>query len=87
MVAVAGVSGHYPGGACPNDATKLFRGYIGVTVGGRGRPQGLNWLPEQHDWVVGVGRIFTSCWGSTGKLSTCCDQIQSDLIEQCLLRS
>ena len=81
-MAIAGVGGHNPGGTCPYKATKLLRGYIRVTVGCRGRPQGLNRLPEQHDWVVGVGHIFTSCGGSAGKLSASREQIKSDLIEQ-----
>jgi hypothetical protein len=84
MMAIAGVGGHNPVGACPQNATELLRGYKCVTIGCRGRPQGINWLSEQHDWVVGVGRIFSSRRGSTGKFPTSCEQIKSDLIEQYL---
>ena len=84
MMTIAGVVGHNPVGACSQKATKHLWGHLSISVDGGGRPQGFDRLPEQHNWVVGVGLLFSSCRGSANKFSTSCDQIKGDLIEQCL---
>ena len=84
MMTIAGGVGHNPVGACSQKATKHFWGHQSILVDGWGFPQGLDRLSEQHDWVVGVGLIFSSSWGSANQFSTSCDQIKGDLIEQTL---
>ena len=81
---IAGVVGHNPVGTCSQKATKRFWGHQSILVDGWGRPQGLDRVSEQHDWVVGVGLHFSSRRGSANQLSTSCDQIKSDLVEQLL---
>ena len=56
-------------------------GHQSTLADGWGRSQGLDRVSEQHDWVVGVGLVLSSCRGSTNQLSTSCDQINGDLIE------
>ena len=84
MMTIAGVVGHNPVGACSQKATKCFWGHQSILVDGWGRPQGLDRVSEQHDWVVGVGLRFSSRRGSANQFSTSCDQIEGDLIEQLL---
>ena len=73
MMTIPGIVGHNPVGACSQKATKHFWGHQGVLVADWGRPQGLDRLSEQHDWVVGVGFIFSSFGGSAYQFSTSCD--------------
>ena len=54
------------------------------SVEGWRRPQGIDRVSEQDDWVVGVGLRFSPCRGSANQFSTSCDQIKGDLIEQLL---
>ena len=84
MMTIAGVVGHNPVGACSQKATKHFWGHQSILVDGWGRPQGLDQVSEQHDWVVDFGLIFSSCRGSANQFSTSCDQTKGDLIEQFL---
>ena len=84
MMTIPGIVGHNPAGACSQEASKHFRGHQSIVVDGWGRPQGLDRVSEQRDWVVGVGLIFSSCRGSGNQLSTSCDQIKGDLIEHFL---
>ena len=81
---IAGVAGHNPVGMGSQKATKHFWGHQRILVDGWGRPQGLDRVSEQHDWVVGVGLRFSSRRGSADQLSMSCDQIKGDLIEQFL---
>ena len=84
MMTLAGVVGHNPVGACCQKATKHFWGHQSILVDGWGCPQGLDQLSEQHDWVIGVGHIFSSHRDSANQFSTSRDQIKGDLIEQLL---
>ena len=84
VMTIAGVAGHNPVGACSQKATKHFWGHQRILVDGWGRPQGLDWLSEQNDWVVDVELIFSSCRGSVNQFSMSCDQIKGDLIKQFL---
>ena len=81
----------HPGGCWPksrwNGFPKGDEALLGspkCSVEGWRRPQGIDRVSEQHDWVVGVGLRFSSRRGSANQLSTSCDQIESDLIEQLL---
>ena len=84
MMTIAGIVSHNPVGACSQKATKQLWGHQSILADGWGSPQGLDRVSEQHDWVVGVGLIFSSCRGSANQFSTSCDQIKGDLIEQFL---
>ena len=81
---IPGVVGPNPVGMGFQKATKRFWGHQSALVDGWRRPQGIDRVSEQHDWVVGVGLRFSSRRGSANQLSTSCDQIESDLIEQLL---
>ena len=81
---ITGIVGHNPVGVCSQNATKHLWGYRSTLADGWGRSRGLDRLSKQHDWVVGVGLVFFSRRGSTNQFSTSCDQINGDLIEQCL---
>ena len=52
MMTIAGIVGHNLAGVCSQKATKHFWGHQSILVDDWGRPQGLDRLPEQHDWVV-----------------------------------
>ena len=84
MMTLARIVGYNPVGACAKQAMHHLWRYQGILVNDRSRPWGLNWCPEQHDWVVGAGLISASCRGSAKQFSTSSDQIKSDLIEQFL---
>ena len=84
VVTIAGVVGHNPVGMGSQKATKRFWWHQRTLVDGWGRPQRIDRVSEQHDWVVGVGLCFSSRRGSANQFSTSCDQIKGDLIEQLL---
>ena len=79
-----GVVGPNPVGMGSQKATKRFWGHQSTLVDGWRRPQGIDRVSEQHDWVVGVGLRFSSRRGSANQFSMSCDQIEGDLIEQLL---
>ena len=81
---IPGVVGHNPVGMGSQKVTKRFWGHQSALAEGWRRPQGINRVSEQHDWVVGVGIRFSPRRGSANQFSTSCDQIKGDLIEQLL---
>ena len=81
---IPGVVGPDPAGMGLQKAAKRFWGHQSALVDGWSRPRGIDRVSEQHDWVVGVGLRFSPRRGSANQLSTSCDQIESDLIEQLL---
>ena len=84
VMTIAGVVGHNPVGMGSQKATKRFWGHQSALVEGWRRPQGIDRVSEQHDWVVGVGLRFSPCRGPANQFSMSCDQIKGDLIEQLL---
>ena len=84
MMTIAGIVGHNPVGVCSQYATKHFWGYRSTLADGWGRPQGLDRVSKQHDWVVGVRLVLFSRRGSTYQVSSSCDLIKSDLIDKIL---
>ena len=83
-MAIPGVVGPNPVGMGFQKATKRFWGHQSALVEGWRRPQGIDRVSEQHDWVVGVGLHFSSRGGSAKQFFASCDQIKGDLIEQFL---